>query len=53
MTVEENLSIGGYTRRDPDGVRRDMKMIYDYFPGWWSAAASSPATCRAASSRCW
>src|SRR5213593_145609 len=33
LTVEENLRIGGYTRRDPDGVRRDMQMIYDYFPG--------------------
>src|SRR6266511_826657 len=32
MTVEENLRIGGYSRRDSDGVRRDMQMIYDYFP---------------------
>jgi branched-chain amino acid transport system ATP-binding protein len=32
LTVEENLRIGGYTRRDSDGVRRDMQMIYDYFP---------------------
>jgi len=32
LTVEENLKIGGYTRRDPDGVKADMEMIYDYFP---------------------
>jgi branched-chain amino acid transport system ATP-binding protein len=32
LTVEENLRIGGYTRRDADGVQRDLKMIYDYFP---------------------
>jgi branched-chain amino acid transport system ATP-binding protein len=32
LTVEENLRIGGYTRRDPAGVRRDMQMIYGYFP---------------------
>src|SRR5260370_20890948 len=32
LTVEENLRIGAYTRRDPDGVRRDMQTIYDYFP---------------------
>jgi branched-chain amino acid transport system ATP-binding protein len=32
LTVEENLRIGGYTRRDPDGVQQDLKMIYDYFP---------------------
>jgi branched-chain amino acid transport system ATP-binding protein len=32
LTVEENLRIGGYTRRDPEGVRQDLKMIFDYFP---------------------
>jgi branched-chain amino acid transport system ATP-binding protein len=32
LTVEENLKIGGYTRRDPDAVKRDMRAIYDYFP---------------------
>jgi branched-chain amino acid transport system ATP-binding protein len=32
LTVEENLKIGAYTRRDPDGVQHDMQMIYDYFP---------------------
>jgi branched-chain amino acid transport system ATP-binding protein len=32
LTVEENLKIGGYTRRDADGARQDMQMIYDYFP---------------------
>jgi branched-chain amino acid transport system ATP-binding protein len=32
LSVEENLRIGGYTRRDPDGVRQDLAMIYDYFP---------------------
>src|SRR5713101_9752962 len=32
LTVEENLRIGGYTRRDPDGVQQDLKAIYEYFP---------------------
>jgi branched-chain amino acid transport system ATP-binding protein len=32
LSVEENLRIGGYTRRDPDGVRRDLETIYAYFP---------------------
>jgi branched-chain amino acid transport system ATP-binding protein len=32
LTVEENLKIGGYTRRDADGARQDMQMIYEYFP---------------------
>jgi branched-chain amino acid transport system ATP-binding protein len=32
LTVEENLRIGGYTRRDAEGVRQDMQMIFEYFP---------------------
>ena len=32
LTVEDNLNIGAHTRRDPDGVKADMEMIYDYFP---------------------
>jgi branched-chain amino acid transport system ATP-binding protein len=32
LTVEENLRIGGYTRRDSDGIARDFQMVYDYFP---------------------
>jgi branched-chain amino acid transport system ATP-binding protein len=32
LTVEENLKIGAHTRRDPDGVKTDMQMIYEYFP---------------------
>src|SRR5436309_5416768 len=32
LTVEENLRIGGYTRRDTDGIQQDLRMIYDYFP---------------------
>ncbi len=31
LTVAETLRIGAYTRRDPDGVQRDMQVIYDYF----------------------
>src|SRR6266536_280403 len=32
LTVEENLKSGGYTRRDSEGVKTDMRMIYEYFP---------------------
>ena len=32
LTVEENLRTGAYTRRDAEGVARDMDMVYDYFP---------------------
>ncbi len=32
MTVEENLRMGAYSRRDRDGVARDYDLVYDYFP---------------------
>src|SRR5712691_7125092 len=32
LTVEENLRIGGYTRRDSDGAQHDMQLIFEYFP---------------------
>jgi len=32
LTVRENLRMGAYTRRDADGVARDLEMVYDYFP---------------------
>ncbi|MET0285328.1 MAG: ABC transporter ATP-binding protein [Polyangiales bacterium] len=31
LTVEENLRLGAYVRRDP-GVPRDMAQMYEYFP---------------------
>ncbi|HEV3242524.1 MAG TPA: ABC transporter ATP-binding protein, partial [Methyloceanibacter sp.] len=32
LTVRENLMMGAYTRRDRDGIARDMDMVFDYFP---------------------
>lgn len=32
LTVEENLSMGAFTRRDAEAVRRDEEMVYSYFP---------------------
>lgn len=32
LTVHENLEIGAYIRKDRDGIRRDLEMVYDYFP---------------------
>jgi branched-chain amino acid transport system ATP-binding protein len=32
LTVEENLRMGAYTRRDRDGVARDLQMVFGYFP---------------------
>jgi len=32
LTVDENLRVGAYTRRDQGGVRRDSETVYRYFP---------------------
>jgi len=32
LTVRENLAMGAYTRRDRDGVARDIETAYGYFP---------------------
>ena len=32
MTVEDNLKLGAYSRRDSAGVRADMDRVYDLFP---------------------
>jgi branched-chain amino acid transport system ATP-binding protein len=32
LTVEENLVVGGHTRKDRAGFRRDKELVYDYFP---------------------
>jgi branched-chain amino acid transport system ATP-binding protein len=32
LTVRENLMMGAYTRRDKDGVQRDLELCYEYFP---------------------
>jgi len=32
LTVEENLAMGAYTRRDRDGIQADMERAFGYFP---------------------
>jgi branched-chain amino acid transport system ATP-binding protein len=32
LSVRENLAMGAYTRRDADGVARDLDAVYGYFP---------------------
>ncbi len=32
LTVDENIVMGGYTRRDRAGLRRDQEMCFHYFP---------------------
>jgi branched-chain amino acid transport system ATP-binding protein len=32
LSVEDNLRMGAYTRRDPDGVAHDLEAVFGYFP---------------------
>lgn len=32
LSIHDNLIMGAYTRRDRDGVARDMERVYQYFP---------------------
>jgi branched-chain amino acid transport system ATP-binding protein len=32
LSVEENLFVGAYCRKDRAGVKRDLELVYDYFP---------------------
>lgn len=32
MTVEENLELGAYLRKDRDGIKKDMEHVYELFP---------------------
>jgi branched-chain amino acid transport system ATP-binding protein len=32
LSVRENLNMGAYTRKDADGVARDLEAVYGYFP---------------------
>jgi len=32
LSVEENLLVGAYSRKDRQGVKQDLEMVFDYFP---------------------
>jgi branched-chain amino acid transport system ATP-binding protein len=32
LSVEENLLVGAYCRKDKNGVKKDLEMVYEYFP---------------------
>jgi branched-chain amino acid transport system ATP-binding protein len=32
LSVEENLLVGAYRRKDRAGVKRDLEVVFDYFP---------------------
>jgi len=53
MTIEENLMMGAYLRRDAEGVRADVARWYKRFLVSKSVRGSWPVRCPAVSSKCW
>ena len=53
LTVDENLEVGAYVRKDRSAIRSDTDRWYEMFPRLAERRASSPAASAAASSRCW
>ena len=54
MTVYENLEMGAYLRKRGPEFDEDLERVYHAVPArQGTAAARSPARCRAASSRWW
>ena len=53
LTIEENLLTGAFTRRDGKAaIKRDLDLVYSYFPKLDERKVRLPATLRAASSKC-
>ena len=44
MTVTENLEMGAFQRRDPDGVRQDMDRVYELFPRLYERRSQKAGT---------
>lgn len=53
MTVEENLLMGAYTRRDRREIRANLANSTTVSPDSPSGAPRRPGRCPAGSSRCW
>lgn len=44
MTVLENLELGAYQRKDKDGIKKDLRAVYDRFPILESRSKQDAAT---------
>jgi len=53
MTVQDNLTLGSYTRRDGNGrVQQDRQRVFELFPRLRERQSQIAGSCREASSRC-
>ena len=53
LSVEENLYLGAYSRKEKDEIAADLEWVYTLSRASRSAPGRRRAPCPAASSRCW
>ena len=53
LTVDENLLMGAYPRRDSAAIKRDFNRVYKYFPKLKERRNQWAGTLSGGSSRCW
>ena len=53
LTIEENLAMGAYIRRDQKAIGDDVERVFKLFHGSRNDAGRPPARCRVVSSKCW
>ena len=53
LSVEENLFVGAYCRKDRAGVKRDLEMVFDYFPKIKTLRRRTSGYLSGGNSRCW
>ena len=52
LTVEENLKMGAYLRKDTKNIKADLEMFTDGSPDYWNGVCSLEERFQAVSSRC-
>lgn len=53
LSIEENLLTGAFTRKDGKAaIKRDLEMVYDYFPGYVSVEVLKLVIPQVVNSRC-
>ena len=54
MSVEENIELGAFLRKDKDGIQQDFQKVYETFPRLYTNGANNRlGHFQAESSRCW
>lgn len=53
LTVQENLMVFAHRRKDRGQVKKDLEMVFDYFPRIKSFSTAQVAICLVVNSKCW